>query len=59
MGWRHGFVGAPYPVAAYPAPYAASVTPQNEIDVLRDQATYLGKTLEGINKRIAELENGK
>lgn len=59
MGWRHGWAGTAYPVAAYPVPYAGAVAPQNEVEVLKNQAKYFGEALEGINQRIAELEAEK
>jgi hypothetical protein len=67
MGWRRGrgFWGAPYFGGAYPAPYAygapfgapyAQPTAQQETDALRGQAEYLEDALEGVRKRLSELE---
>jgi hypothetical protein len=54
MAWRHGWG---YPAAAYPVPYVP--VPQNEVEMLKDQAKYFGESLDNINKRIAELETEK
>lgn len=43
----------------YGAPYAAMPSRQQEIAALQDQAEYLADSLEGIRKRIAELEAEK
>jgi len=65
-GWA-GYGAAPYAAPAYPyaaaippyvAPYGAAPTPQQqETDVLKGQAEYFEDALEGIKKRIAELES--
>jgi hypothetical protein len=53
-GWG---VGPVFPNAAYRAPYSApAVTPQSEVEILKEQANYFGEALESINKRIAELK---
>jgi len=71
MGWGRGAwaggvpaQGVPYapPIAgpqAYGAPYGVPYTqptPQQETDVLKGQAEYLEDALDGIRKRLAELE---
>ena len=53
--------GAPYvppytPVADFDAPYVPASDPGRELDVLKQQAEYLVDTLDGIKKRIDELE---
>lgn len=61
-GWG-GYWGAPnagYPnTAPYGAPYAApfGLSSEQEIDSLKGQAEYFEDALEGIKKRIAELES--
>ena len=64
-GWG-GYLGVPYAAPAYPygaaippygAPYGAAPTPQQESDMLKGQAEYFEDALEGIKKRIAELES--
>lgn len=68
-GWA-GYWGAPYAAPAYPyagamppytapytAPYGAGPTPEQEADMLKGQAEYFEDALEGIRKRIAELDN--
>lgn len=50
MAWRHGRAGW-----GYPSPNAAEAAPQNEVEILKDQAKCFGEALENINKRIAEL----
>jgi len=63
-GWG-GYWGAPYAAPAYPyagaiapygAPYGTGPTPEQEADMLKGQAEYFEDALEGIKKRIAELE---
>jgi hypothetical protein len=51
MGWGRGM--------AYSARYAVPYTPQDEASALKEQATYLSESLDGINKRLAELEKIK
>ena len=51
----------PYPGAApYGAPYGGSYSPattkQQELDALKGQAEYFEDALDGIKKRITELE---
>ena len=61
-GWQRagmgmGAYGAP---PAYPTPYAAPFGPtqtaQQELDTLKGQAEYFEDALEGIRKRIDELQ---
>jgi hypothetical protein len=40
----------------YSAPYGQTVTKQQELDALKGEAEYLEDAMDGINKRIAELE---
>ncbi|MBN2451630.1 MAG: DUF5320 domain-containing protein [Lentisphaeria bacterium] len=63
-GWGGWWGAAPYTAGAYvPAPYGAAPfagpTPEQERDGLQGQAEYLEDALEGIRKRIAELEQSK
>jgi len=66
---RGGFRGAPVPfgapavpAASYAAPYAYGVpfgtgpTREQELDSLKGQAEYLEDALDGVKKRIAELQ---
>lgn len=55
MGFRGGRWAGPAYAPAYPVATAAPV-PQNEMDALKVQADYLAKTLDGVQKRILELE---
>ena len=61
-GWQRASYGYPaygeaVPYNVAPPVYGTSgVGPQQELDALKGQAEYLADTLEGINKRIAELE---
>ena len=41
------------------APIAPAITPQQELESLKGQAEYLGDALDGIKKRIEELDNQK
>jgi len=60
LGFRGGRRAFPFFGYGYGYPYAPSLgtepTPQQEIEVLQNQSKYLQDSLEGINKRIAELE---
>ena len=55
-GWQRAGMGAP----AYPTPNAApcgpAATVEQELDALKGQAEYFGDALEGIKKRIEELQ---
>jgi hypothetical protein len=53
--WSPGAYASPY---AAP-PYAPTVSPEQEVDYLKDQAEYLESSLEDIRKRITELEGKK
>ena len=46
---------APYG-APYAAPYAPTVTHEQEVEMLKGQAEYFEDALDGIKKRIGELE---
>jgi hypothetical protein len=56
-GW--GWAAPAYPSATYPVPYAPAVAPQNEAELLKNQAKYFNEALEEINTRIAELKAEK
>jgi len=47
--------GMPYSSPSYP-PYTPGLTKENEINELKSQAEYLEDVLEGVKKRMAELE---
>jgi len=53
MAWRHGWAVNPW--QAGPVPVVAA--PQNELKALKNQAKYLGESLDSITKRIAEIES--
>ena len=61
-GWQRAGMGMPaYGMPpAYPTPYAAPFGPvptaQQELDMLKGQAEYFEDALEGIRKRIDELQ---
>ncbi len=61
-GWQRAGMSAPVYAAppAYGAPYVAPVGPvvtkSQELDALKGQAEYFADALEGIRKRIDELE---
>ena len=48
-GWGFG------PPAPYEAPFAPPMTREQEVELLREQASYFNETLEDIKKRIEEL----
>jgi len=62
-GWQRAAYG--YPAlgggvaygAPYAAPYAPAIPREQEIELLKGQAEYFEDALEGINKRIRELES--
>jgi hypothetical protein len=61
-GWQRAAIalpafGGPVPYAATCAvPFAPTVTKEQELDALRGQAEYFEDALEGIRKRIEELQ---
>jgi len=57
-GWPAGS-GAVNPYVFVGAPLAPGLTTQQELDSLKGQAEYLEDSLNGINKRIEELEASK
>ena len=51
----------PYNMPYFPTPYmphAAGFSKEDELNALKGQAEYLEDSLEGIKKRVAELEEG-
>jgi hypothetical protein len=61
MGYpAYGAYGGAMPYAApYGMPYAPVMTRQHELDALKGQSEYFEDALEGIKKRIGELEAEK
>ena len=65
FGWGRAGYGLPAyggavnPYAYGGVPFAPTVAPQQEIDGLKGQAEYLVDALDGIKKRIEELESQK
>ena len=55
----YAYGGAVNPYAYEGVPFAPTVAPQQELDGLKGQAEYLEDTLDGIKKRIEELESRK
>ena len=55
----YAYGGAAYPYAYGGAPFAPGLTAQQELDGLKGQAEYLEDSLDGIKKRIEELESQK
>ena len=56
FGWgRGGMWGYPYG-APYGNPYAQQMTPQQEADMLKEQAKAMQDEVKAINDRIGELE---
>ena len=51
--------GAAEPNIAYAGPFAPNVTAEQELDGLKQQAEYFQNALDGISKRIEELEKAK
>jgi len=61
-GWQRAAVGWPAfggvvpPVVPYGAPFAPTVSTEQQLDALKGQAEYFEDALDGIRKRIQELE---
>ena len=57
-GWQRAGMAGPALAGAspYAAPFAPSVTQEQELEVLKGQAEYFEDALDGIKKRIVELE---
>jgi hypothetical protein len=55
----YAYGGAVNPYAYGGAPFTPTVAPQQELDGLKGQAEYLEDALDGIKKRIEELEAQK
>ena len=55
----YAYGSAVNPYAYGGAPFTPTVTPQQELDSLKGQAEYLEDSLDGIKKRIEELESQK
>ncbi len=53
-GWQRATMGMPAFGGAYP--YAPEVTPQQEVDILKNEADFLKKQLENIQGRIETLK---
>lgn len=57
-GWQRANMGtAPYPV--YGTPYGQTPTQEQELEMLKGQSDYLKDTLDGVKKRMSELESVK
>jgi len=56
-GWARAGYGWPTGGVGGGVPFAPETTAQQELDGLKGQAEYLEDTLDGIKKRIEELEN--
>ena len=60
-GWQRAGMGYPafggaMPAAPYPAPFAPAMSGEQELDALKGQAEHFEDALDGIRKRIQELE---
>jgi hypothetical protein len=64
-GWTRAGYGWPawgaagYPDAPYPAPLAPTMTAEQELAGLKQQAEYFQSALDEISKRIEELEKAE
>ena len=58
MGWRRGQAAVTYPARAFPFGAGQAIGPRDEVETLKNQAKYFGEALDGINKRLAEIETG-
>ena len=65
FGWAAAGYGYPAwggvanPDVPYAGPFAPAVTAEQELDGLKQQAEYFQNALDGISKRIEELEKAK
>ena len=61
-GWQRAAMGGPAfggavpPAVPYATPFAPTVNTEQQLDALKGQAEYFEDALEGIRKRIQELE---
>ena len=55
----YNYGGAVNPYAYGGAQFAPTISPQQELDGLKGQAEYLEDSLDGIKKRMEELESRK
>ncbi len=58
-GWRHQYYATGLPGWAryeYAPPYPPQVSPDQEVDILKQQAEWLKNELEAISQRLSELE---
>lgn len=56
-GWQRAAMGGAMPPAApYAAPFAPAMSAEQQLDTLKGQAEYFEDALDGIRKRIEELE---
>jgi len=60
-GWQRAAMGYPAfggmaPAGAYAVPFVPTMSTEQQIDALKGQAEYFEDALEGIRKRIEELE---
>ena len=64
-GWARGGYGLPAwgravnPYGYRGAPFASGLTAQQELDALKGQAEYLEDSLDGLKKRMEELQSQK
>lgn len=61
-GWQRAGLNYPaaagaWPSAAYASPFAPTMTREQQLDLLKGQAEYFEDALDGIKKRIDELES--
>jgi hypothetical protein len=57
FGWPAWGVAAGYPYAPYPAPFAPTMTSEQELEGLKQQAEYFQDALDEIKERMKELES--
>lgn len=56
-GWQRGAMGWPAYATPSAAPFVPATTKEQELDGLKKQSAYFEDTLDGIRKRIQELES--
>ncbi|HDI60774.1 MAG TPA: hypothetical protein ENF48_10575 [Desulfobacteraceae bacterium] len=56
--WGYGRGWGAWPPAAYPYPYSGAPDPEAERRALQDQATFLQRQMDDIQRRLASMDKG-
>lgn len=55
-GWQRAWTAGPAYAPPYPAPVGPMMTKEQELELLKSQASYLEQALEELRRRIGEVE---